>query len=93
MEPIKTADSKLVTEEMIERWGTALDHDEWPDDWHNNGKVVIGRPPMSAEGSAVLSVKVPPAMKRALENKAKDAGVSTSDMVRTILANSLLAAS
>ena len=77
---------------MLDEVCAALDADEWPQGWRNVGGVV-GRPPMSPEGSAVLSVKVPPSMKRALEAKAADSGVSTSDLVRTILADSLAVAS
>ncbi|MEG0476825.1 MAG: hypothetical protein RR572_04040 [Raoultibacter sp.] len=90
MESIKTADGKMVTEELLDKWCDALDHDEWPKGWNNVGKVVSGRPPLSAEGSTVLSVKVPPAMKRAIESNAKNRGVSTSDYVRTLIANSLV---
>lgn len=90
MDAIRAKNGQLVTEEMIDGWGDALDRDEWPATWKNVGKVVNGRPPMSAEGSAVLSVKVPPAMKRAIEMEARAEGVSSSDLVRTMIASGLV---
>jgi hypothetical protein len=87
---IRTKSGHMVTEEMIDKWSEALDRDEWPEGWVNVGKVVIGRPPMSAEGSVTLSVKVPVAMKKAIENEAKNDGLSTSDYVRSVLASELV---
>jgi predicted GNAT superfamily acetyltransferase len=87
---IKTSNGQIVTDEMLCRWCAALDMDEWPAGEYSVGEVVKGRPPMSAEGSAVLSVKVPPAMKRAIEKAAKNEGVTTSDFVRSMLAGGLV---
>ena len=74
---------------MLKRWTDALDKDEWPQGEYSVGKVVIGCPPMSIESSTVLSVKVPLAMKRAVEREAKSNGLTTSDYVRTIIASGL----
>jgi hypothetical protein len=93
MKPFEASDGQLVTDEMISRWAAALDKDEWPKGEHSIGEVIIGRPPMSPEGSAVLSVKVPTAMKRAIEGAASAEGISTSDFVRKALVNELLSAS
>ncbi|HBT94626.1 MAG TPA: hypothetical protein DEB24_00185 [Coriobacteriia bacterium] len=87
MEDIKTIDGKVVTEKMLDKWAEELDCDEWPEGWKNVGEIIVGRPPLSVEGSAVLSVKVPVPMKRAIERKAKEEGLSTSDFVRSIIAN------
>lgn len=88
MEDIESSTGKIVTEGMLDEVCAALDADEWPEGWRNVGGVV-GRPPMSPEGSTVLSVKVPPAMKQAIADKAQAAGVSTSVMVRAMLEESL----
>jgi hypothetical protein len=93
MDAIKTIDGHLVTEETLDRWSEALDRDEWPEGWVNVGPVTIGRPPMSAEGSTVLSVKIPVAMKKAIENEAKGEGISTSDYVRSVLVSDLVSKS
>ena len=90
MDAIRASNGQLVTEEMLKRWTEALDNDEWPEGEYSVGKVVVGRPPMSVEGSAVLSVKVPLAMKRAIEREAKSNGLTTSDYVRTIIASELV---
>lgn len=92
MEDIKASNGKVVTENMLDEVCAALDADEWPEGWRNVGGVV-GRPPMSPEGSAVLSVKIPPAMKQAIADKAHAAGVPMSVMVRTMLEESLHSAS
>jgi hypothetical protein len=90
METIKTADGRIITKDKLDEWSSALDNDEWPRGWVNVGEVVHGRPPLSSEGSAVLSVKVPPGLKRALEREARNEGVSTSDYVRSLLADGLI---
>jgi len=90
MDTIRAADGTLVTESMLKHWTDALDKDEWPKGEYSVGEVILGRPRMSTEGSAVLSVKVPLAMKRAIEIEAKLNGLSTSNYVRTILASELI---
>lgn len=86
MEPIIAMGGAVVTEEMIDRWADALDRNEWPEGWENRGPVVVGRPPLSSEGTDVLSVKVPASLKRRIQAEAEAAGVSTSEYVRAILA-------
>lgn len=86
----RAANGQLVTDDMLARWCNALDNDKWPDGEYSVGSVIKGRPPMSAEGSAVLSVKVPPAMKRVIESAAKNEGVTTSDFIRSMLVNGLV---
>jgi hypothetical protein len=91
MGEIKTAEGKVVTDEMIERWEKALDHDEWPDGWVSVGSVVNGAPPAGREPMAVMSVKVPVSMKRAIERRAQNEGVSVSSAMRGLLEEGLLA--
>ncbi|MDR2108236.1 MAG: ribbon-helix-helix domain-containing protein [Coriobacteriales bacterium] len=90
MDVVRAANGRFVTDEMLTRWCEALDKDEWPSGEHSVGEPISGRPPLSVEGSTVLSVKVSPAMKRAIESEAKAQGVSTSELVRTMLASGLL---
>lgn len=59
MDAFKTDKGETVTEEMIRGWSAALDQDKWPEGEHNAGPAAVGRPPMSPEGSSVISVKVP----------------------------------
>jgi len=90
MDAIRAENGQLVTPEMIDGWSSALDDDRWPAGEKNVGKVIVGRPPLSTEGSAVLSVKIPPAIKRAYEQEAKDEGITTSELVRSVLVSRLL---
>jgi len=89
----KTADGHTISKAKLDEWSAALDSDNWPQGWVNVGEVIHGRPPLSAEGSVVLSVKVPPSMKRILEREAKTEGVTTSDFVRSLLADGLVSRS
>jgi len=90
MKTIKAANGQTVTEEMILKWGEALDNDEWPDGWRNVGEIVNGRAPTMASSVETLSVKVPAGMKRAIEREASAEGVSSSELVRSMLASCLL---
>ncbi len=93
MTAIKAANGQLVTDEMISSWCESLDRNEWPNGWKNVGNVVHGKPPVDSESSVVLSVKVPIGMKRAIEARAKNKGMSTSAAARELLENGLLATS
>jgi len=90
MENIKAKNGQIITDEMIASWCADLDADQWPEGEHNIGPVITGRPPLSPDGAVVLSVKIPPAMKLAVEKKANTEGVSTSAMVRSLLAAGLI---
>ena len=92
MAAIRAANGQLVTDEMIDTWCESLDRDEWPSDWVNVGDVVHGKPPVESDSSVVLSVKIPVGMKRAIETRAENRGVSTSAVARGLLGNGLLAA-
>lgn len=85
------ADGREVTEEMIDRWCEAYERGEFPEGERTVGGVVRGRPPLSNEGSAVISIKVPAGMKVAVERKARSQGMSTSAYARDALVDKLLA--
>ena len=91
MNGIVAENGKVVTDEMIADWESALERDEWPSGWVNVGEVVEGRLPKAAPETVTLSLKVPVAMKRALEKEAKAEGKSTGAYARGFLADSLLA--
>lgn len=74
---------KVVTDEMIADWESALERDEWPSGWVNVGEIVEGKLPKAAPETVTLSLKVPAAMKRALEREAKAEGKSTGAMRTT----------
>lgn len=80
---------KVVTDEMIADWESALERDEWPSGWVNVGEIVEGKLPKAAPETVTLSLKVPVAMKRALEKEAKAEGKSTGAYARGILADGL----
>jgi hypothetical protein len=84
------ANGQEITEEMIDRWCSSYERGEFPEGEHSAGAVVHGRPPLSTEGTATISVKVPIGMKCAVEQKAKSAGMSTSAYARAALADKLL---
>lgn len=49
---------------------------------------MYGRPPLSFEGTATISVKMSAGMNRAVERKAREAGMSMSAYTRAALATS-----
>lgn len=89
MSGIIAENGKLVTDEMIADWESSLESDKWPEGWTNVGEVIEGRLP-SATDTVTLSVKIPAAMKRAIDAEAKNEGLSTSAYVRGMLAGSLM---
>ena len=89
---ITAANGQTVTDEMVARWAEALDRDEWPDGWRNVGEVVDGKPPVAAEKNAVLTLKIPVSMKKAIEREAKNQGMSASAFARAALADKLIRA-
>ena len=90
MDGIVAENGKVVTDAMIAGWESALERDEWPSGWVNVGDVVDGRLPKAAPETVTLSLKVPAAMKRALEREAKAEGKSTGAFARGILADGLM---
>ena len=91
MNGIVAENGKVVTDEMIANWESALERDEWPSGWVNVGEIVEGKLPKAAPETVTLSLKVPVAMKRALEKEAKAEGKSTGAYARGILADGLMA--
>lgn len=92
MGDIKTAEGRMVSDEMIETWAEALDRDEWPEGWANVGGIVDGAPPVRRERTVTLTVRVPPAVKMALEARAKETGETTSATARELLEEALVEA-
>ena len=45
MNGIVAENGKVVTDEMIADWESALERDEWPSGWVNVGEVVEGKLP------------------------------------------------
>lgn len=90
MNGIVAENGKLVTDEMIANWEDALERDEWPEGWVNIGEIVEGRLPKVTPDTVTLSLKVPAAMKRAIDGKAKSEGKSTGAYVRGVIADSLM---
>lgn len=84
------ANGQEITEEMIDRWSDAYERGEFPEGEKTVGKVLYGRPPLSTDGTAVISIKVPVGMKVAVECRAKEEGVLTSAYARAALADKLL---
>lgn len=91
MNGIVAENGRVVTDEMIANWESALERDEWPSGWVNVGEIVEGKLPKAAPETVTLSLKVPVAMKRALEKEAKAEGKSTGAYARGILADGLMA--
>lgn len=91
MSGIVAENGKVVTDEMIATWEEALERDEWPAGWENVGEIIEGRLPPSLSDSVTLSVKIPAAMRSALEAEALAEGKSASAYVRGVLARSLMA--
>ncbi|MCI6843140.1 MAG: hypothetical protein MR874_00045 [Coriobacteriaceae bacterium] len=87
---IVAENGRVVTDGMIADWESALERDEWPSGWVNVGDVVDGRLSKAAPETVTLSLKVPAAMKRALEREAKAEGKSTGAFARGILADGLM---
>ena len=87
------ANGQEITEAMIVSWCDAYERGEFPEGERTVGEVVMGRPPLSAEKTVTLNVKVPVGMKATLAKRAKEHGTTTSAYVRGILANDILAAS
>lgn len=69
MNGIVAENGKVVTDEMIADWESALERDEWPSGWVNVGEIVEGKLPKAAPDTVTLSLKVPAAMKRHLRRK------------------------
>lgn len=85
------ANGQEITEAMIDRWCESYERGEFPEGERTVGAVVMGRPPLSTDGTVTIGVKVPSGMRAALASRAKKKGVSMSAYVRDILADDLMA--
>lgn len=85
------ANGQEVTDAMIERWCSAYERGEFPEGERSVGEVVMGRPPLSADGTETLTIKLPSGMKAAIRRKAEQMGMTASAYVRNVLADDLLA--
>ena len=74
MNGIVAENGKVVTDEMVADWGSALERDEWPSGWVNVGEIADGELPKAASGGVTLPLKVPAVMKRAFEEETKAEG-------------------
>lgn len=90
MKGIVAENGKVVTDEMIADWESALERDEWPSGWVNVGGVLEGSLPKSSPETVTLSIKVSIGMKRALEKGAAAEGKSTGAYASGILAEGLM---
>ena len=79
-----------ITDAMIERWCEAYEQGEFPDGERSTGKVVYGRPPLSADKTSTITIKLPLGMKEAVRRRAKQLGLTTSSYARNVLASDLL---
>ena len=87
-----TKSGQVLTDETIDRMAEAYGRGEWPDGERNAGPAVRGRPPLSSDGSEVLSVKLAVGMKTGLQHLAAREGMSLSAYVRYVLARELIEA-
>ena len=71
------ANGQVVTDEMIDAWCESYERGEFPDGEHTVGGIVHGRPPLSGEGTATLSVKIPLGMKEAIRRRAAAEGMTS----------------
>ena len=76
------ANGQVVTDEMIDAWCESYERGEFPDGEHTVGGIVHGRPPLSGEGTATLSVKIPLGMKEAIRRRAAAEGMTPSEFAR-----------
>lgn len=90
MGQINAAAGQAVSDGMIETWAEALDRDEWPEGWVNVGGIVDGAPPARRGRTVTLTVRVPPAVKTALEARAREAGETVSATARGLLEEALV---
>lgn len=86
-----TASGTEITEEMIDAWCEAYEKGELPEGDYFHGPVVYGMPPHSDEKPSVLQVAIPEGMKKDIEKKGQNEGISTGSFVPSLLMDGLLA--
>ncbi len=78
----KSIDGQTYTDADIEKWCESYDRGEFPEGEYSTGEIVHGRPPRTGAEQTILTVKIPVGLKKALNSKAKQAGITTSALVR-----------
>ena len=68
MNGIVAENGKVVTDEMIADWESALERDEWPSGWVNVGEVVEGKLPKAVPETVTLSLKAQTEAYNGMEN-------------------------
>lgn len=93
MSTFTAINGQTVTDETMETLEQAYARGTFPPTEKTLGQVIHGSPrALSPEGSEILSVKIPVAMKRALTATADSQHISTSELVRSIIARHLVGA-
>ncbi|MCI5825227.1 MAG: hypothetical protein MR006_00990 [Arcanobacterium sp.] len=82
---------QMMTDKMMADLESIYAAGEFPPDEYSVGEVIHGTPrSLSPEGSSVLSVKVPLAMKRAIQAEAERENTTPSTLVRSIIARHMI---
>ncbi|WP_028821732.1 ribbon-helix-helix domain-containing protein [Propionimicrobium lymphophilum] len=93
MNSFTAINGQVVSDEMLEKLESTYASGEFPDGESAASDVIQGSPrALSPEGTAVLSVKVPVAMKRAIQEKAEKGNMTPSELVRSMIARELIEA-
>lgn len=84
---------QVVNDEMLAGLEASYTVGEFPAGEYSVGGVIHGAPlSLSSEGSAVLSIKAPIAMKRAIQAEAQHANSAPSAIVRSLIARHMVEA-
>lgn len=87
------ANGQVMTDKMMADLEAAYAAGKFPLDEYSVGDVIHGAPrSLSPEGSSVLSIKVPLAMKRAIQAQAEREHTTPSTLVRSMIAHQLVEA-
>ena len=91
MSTFTALNGQQVSDEKMEALEQSYAQGIFPPGEKNLGQVINGAPrSLSPEGSEILSVKIPVAMKRAITTSARNQNISTSELVRSLLTKSLV---
>ncbi len=82
----RTAKGTLLTDELLDEWAEACERGEYPG---TPGKIVVGRPRISAEDLATITFKLPKSQVAALDETAKRAGETRSQFLRSLVNDAL----
>ncbi|MDD7465263.1 MAG: hypothetical protein PUK59_03380 [Actinomycetaceae bacterium] len=91
MNDFTAVNGQIMTDDAMTELEAAYAAGEFPAGEHSVGDVIHGSPrSLSAEGMVVLSVKIPAAMKRAIQVQAEREHTTPSTLVRSLIARSLV---